>query len=291
MIENHLVELYSHLPNAELLRIQKLLKIILRNNLDRVRLGRVIKDSYERLGRPFDNLEQSGLSETFFKVLSSFGSVSGECLDPAEHSALKKSPYTIWPDEQRCVISGEALDLLAADQRFRKMNFLYGELARMPVRERRAWARWLGLECRVRSEKERCHRLYAYIAEVRSQSQSSATDVDFPEYLDEVFPDNPMLSPVAWFYRGVLPLYQCLQDAERRLTSRKHKLTAAVVIELFRTGQIVARSEAPEFGERSRYRLVTTRETLTGSAGAIGGESPARRYAEAESSHRQEVLF
>ncbi|MCR9143624.1 MAG: hypothetical protein NXI24_15355 [bacterium] len=273
MIETCLSELYSVLPDAELRRIQKTLKIIVSRGLDAERLRRVVREGYSRLGQPFEVLERQGISETFLKLLDRFGVLSADQMSETEKADLQKNPYTIWPDERHCVLSGEALELLAQESLFRKRNYLYGEVTRLPVKERRAWFRWLGLDCPVRSEKDRCHQIYLHLAEERRRlSESSRPTLrpkDLPEFLDEIFPNDPLKSPLAWFYREILPLYQALADAEKQLRSlrpgsreyraRERKLD---VIEAFKSGALIARADAPAFGEATRYRLVWTREAI-----------------------------
>ena len=285
MIETCLSELYSVLPDAELRRIQKTLKIIVSRGLDRERLRRVVREGYSRLGQPFEVLERQGIGETFLKLLDRFGVLSTDQMSDAEKADLLKNPYTIWPDERHCVLSGEALELLAQESIFRKRNYLYGELTRLSVKERRAWYRWLGLECSVRSEKDRCHQIYLHLAGERRRSDAppAPREQEFPEFLDQIFPNDPLKSPVAWFYRDILPLYQALADAEKQLKAlqpgtrgyrdRKLKLD---VIDAFKRGALIARAEPPVFGEATRYRLMWTREAIpatSASRKAAGRES------------------
>lgn len=306
MIETCLSELYSVLPDAELRRIQKTLKIIVSRGLDPERLRRVVREGYGRLGQPFEVLERQGIGEAFLKLLDHFGVLSADQITEAEQADLQKNPYTIWPDERHCVLSGEALELLAQESIFRKRNYLYGELSRLSVKERRAWFRWLGLDCSVRSEKDRCHQIYLHLAEERRQAHRPQTPkrTDLPEFLDEVFTNDPLKTPVAWYYREILPLYQALADAEKQLKAlrpgsreyrnRELKLD---IIEYFKRGVLIARAEPPEFGEATRYRLLWTRETIPSRTDSTNradstpedfpGILPARRTEQA----RQEVLF
>ncbi len=302
MIETCLSELYSVLPDAELRRIQKTLKIIVSRGLDRDRLRRVVREGYSRLGQPFEVLERQGIGETFLKLLDRFGVLPADQMSDAEKADLLKNPYTIWPDERHCVLSGEALELLAQESIFRKRNYLYGELTRLSVKERRAWYRWLGLECSVRSEKDRCHQIYLHLAGERRRSDAppAPREREFPEFLDQVFPNDPLKSPVAWFYRDILPLYQALADAEKQLKAlqpgtrgyrdRKLKLD---VIDAFKSGALIARAVPPVFGEATRYRLMWTREAIPAAAGRESApeELPPILAARRQGEARQEVLF
>ena len=278
MIESRLAEIYSRLPASELLRIQKTLKVILRAGFDARKQSRLIRESYRRLGRPLDVLEDLGLSASFEKLLAGFGVLSATQMSGEEQAELGRNPYTVWPREDVCMVSTEALEFLAEDSGVRRENYLYIELLRMPVPERRAWSRWLRLNCPVRSEKERTHRLYKHLGELRAGGQESVPE-QLPAYLDEVFPDDPARSQLAWFYRDVLPLYRCLAEEEKKLSARSLK---ARVTRLLKQGRIIARAESPEFGERARYRLVATREQRL-------RRLPARETLDVD--QRQEVLF
>ncbi len=308
MIETCLAELYSALPKAEVLRIQKTLKVIIGRELDPERLRRALNEAYSRLGSPFEVLERRGLLPAFDRLLDHFGVLSTAQLDADEQESLRQNPYTVWPDESRCVLCGEALELLARESGFRKRNYLYGELTRLPVKERRAWFQWLGLECSVRSEKDRGHQIYLHLAEERRRHSGSSTRADqalqstkLPEYLDEVFADDPQKTPVAWFYRDILPLYQSLADAEKQLKmlrpgakGYRARNAQLALIELFKYGHVIARATYPEFGDATRYRLLWTRESVATASDRpqeqerqLSKKLPTRR----EPTARQEVLF
>ncbi|MEQ9365711.1 MAG: hypothetical protein RIF32_15815 [Leptospirales bacterium] len=310
MIETCLSELYSVLPDAEVRRIQKTLKIIVSRGLDSERLRRVVREGYSRLGQPFEVLERQGLSDAFLKLLDRFGVLSADQMSDEEKADLQKNPYTIWPDDRHCLLSGEALELIAQESVFRKRNYLYGEVSRLAVKERRAWFRWLDLDCAVRSEKDRCHQIYLHLAEERRRPDGRRLlqNKNLPEFLDQVFPNDPLKTPVAWFYREILPLYQALADAEKQLKAlrpgsrefreREEKLD---IIEAFKFGALIARAEPPAFGEATRYRLMWTREAIPDQTTAktkaeLANANKADRLPEIVSNRRsnearQEVLF
>lgn len=270
MIETCLAELYSALPAAETLRIQKTLKVIIGRELDPERLRRALNEAYDRLGSPLEVLERRGLSSAFHRLLDHFGVLNTAQINAQDQASLRQNPYVCWPNESHCVLCGEALELLARESGFRKRNYLYGELTRLPVKERRAWFQWLGLECSVRSEKDRGHQIYLHLAEERRRQSGSSKRADaalqsakLPEFLDEAFADDPQKTPVAWFYRDILPLYQALADAEKQLralrpgTKGYRARTAQLdLIEFFKYGHVIARATNPEFGEATRYRLL-----------------------------------
>lgn len=282
MIETQLADLFALLPVVESRRIQKSLKIILTSGLDRDRLRRLIRAAYVRLGNPGEVIERLGVAPVFTRLLESFGVLSDDRMSAQERTELQRIPYTVWPEENVCLLSGEALELLAGESTYRNQNYLCMELVRMSARERRAWAQWLGLECSVRSEQERSHRLYAHLAIQREKTGPLST-AGLPQYLDEVFPDDPVRSPVAWFYRDVLPLYHCLRELENLLDPRCTAQETLRVLRLLKSGHVVVHAVAPAFGEKTRYKLVATRET----APAL----PANAATVLDDAHRQEMLF
>ena len=278
----YLAENFDKLPKSELRRIQKLLKVILQHNASRESLKKNPAVLFKNMGRPTEILQN--MSEfsrlTFFRLIDSFGVLTLEQLTEAEKEALQANPFTIWPSDTTCVVSGEALNLFSNVPEIRKGGYLFSYLGSLSAQEKRAWSGWLGLSNQIRSEKERTQKLYAYLARIRCNNPASkaspaagqlhpmAAEYDIcgdahsllaeVSYLDQVFEDNPARNPVAWFYRGVLPLYHSLEDAEKKwesLSSLERRLLLSL-----KSGQLIIQKESPNFGEKERYKLKETRE-------------------------------
>ncbi|MCB1321275.1 MAG: hypothetical protein KDK34_13535 [Leptospiraceae bacterium] len=288
----YLSEVYHDLPSSELLRIQKNLKIILRNQDSPDSLKYYIRQSYQRAGRPLDVLDRSGLKASFFRLVESFGVLHADQMDAALKSELLRNPYTIWTDECNCHASAEALDLLYQDIRFKKEDFLLGFLARIGARERREWMQWWQMNAVVSSERDRIYKLYTHLAILRSADlslfQEDVVDIDLPEYLNDVFADDPRETPVAWYYREVLPLYHSLRETEEQHSAGLNGVQKRV-LNMLKTGRAFVRAEKPTFGEKTRYRLIVSRERVAALVPAAPVVANENNPAVSES--RQEVLF
>lgn len=303
-MEPCLADIFCELPPAELLRLQKSLRVILHPGAGRERIKAALREAYRRLPAPSECTASESGRSAFDRLLENFGALDASALSQAERAELQKHPYTVWPDESRtrCYLSGNALERLLQDGELRKAGFLLHALFRLPVRERRAWRRWLqspDLAARGGSERELSIRLYQRLGELRRQERRAASamgeaapalteQIELPEFLDQVFPDDPHATPLAWFYRDILPLYQCLAETESLLARKvsREKREARLqrqIIALLKSGRIVLRPNTPEFGEPLRYHLVRTREALPHTEIAALSRS--------ESAERQEVLF
>ncbi len=296
-----LADVHSSLPAAELLRIQKNLKLILGvGPVARDKARQAIRQAYARLGQPWITLERLDCLDAFDRLLEAFGILEVDPLDSRLRAQLARNPFVVWLDDRRCTICSEALDGLLGDPIYRKRNYALFALFRLSARERRAWARWLGLNetsSSSLSERDRSLQLYRGLAEMRQNEHNEAPRIDNePVYLDEVFADDPNQNPVAWYYRDVLPLYRCLMEAEQQLNAvpsaarDERHLRAAHIIADLKCGRLAIAEEPAEFGQPVRRRLVRTLEksgaAMTGSPGVIapGSEIDANRA-------RQEVLF
>ena len=274
----YLADAFQELPETELRRIQKNLKIILSPGVSQERLKRTIRASYERAGSPLEVLIRLGLRENLDLLLECFGVVQAPVGSPARADLLR-NPYTLWPREDICCLSGEAIDLLCSDPAFRKEDYLLSQISRLGARERKAWERWLGIMETARSERERILRLYRFLGERRSKSPALDTN-RVPGTLRDVFSDELVAHPMAWFYRDVLPFYDCLREEEERALSDRD-FAKLEMIEHFKYGRVFLRARPLVLGERTRYSIVVARERGLAAASV----------APAVSGERQEVLF
>jgi len=262
-----LADHFDRLPSAELQRLQKQLRIILKNTADRDRLRSSIARAYSNLGKPFDLFKKGSL----IKILDSFGRMKKEQMTAEEEKNLRAHPYTVWPDDSHCVISMEALEVLSSEAQIKKEGFLFAHIFALPSREKKAFARWLEIE-EAASDRQKARQIYTRIAEKRSDMALVEENVDFSSSIHEellrnieenpdlasCFPDDPSSCPVAWFYRGVLPFYDCLSQMEKQ--TDKLTLEQKHTIALFKEGQVFIYSEPPEFGQPLRWKLRLTRE-------------------------------
>ncbi len=273
-----LSECFQNLPQPEIRRLQKVLKVILRHTSSGELLRKTLDGLYRNMGRPselLENMEQKS-RDALLKLLDSYGVLTADQLTEDEVEQLRNSPFTIWMSEKICVAAGEALGLFAEDQYFRARGFLFAHMKYLPGKEMKAWGKWLGLGDGMRREKDRARNLYNHLGELsyadtrRAQDEASTlasakedSNDDIPEYLEDVFPNDPLTCPVAWYYRDVLPLYESMARAENAPIAADNE-QAARLIQDIKQGRVVVRQEAAEFGQPARNRLVRTRENIAG---------------------------
>jgi len=278
----YLSECFHELPAGQLKRIQILLRIILRSHSGRDKLKRTLRSVFQELGRPLELLNSMRLETrlAFLKLLENFGTLAGMRLSSGEKEALLELPFVLRLENGTYVIYGEALEYFASDSYFRNQGYLFSHVKNLGLREKRAWLCWLnGDEARPEYAAAGVKSLYRRLAVARFEksppgNEESAEEL-FPDseapdrtlYMDEIFPNDPMETPVAWFYRGVLPLYDALSDAEKAIHREsllpKPGKRAREVIRLLKTGDLIARRVAAEFGKPERYALIPSRENIS----------------------------
>ena len=162
----YLSECFEQLASDEIKRLQKLLKVILRNATGRAGLKRTLANLYRSLGAPSDVLDrmEPGARDVFLKLLKNFGFLPAERLTEEEKQHLQKNPYTLWLDERICTVSGEARDQIAHDPRFRGLDFLFVHLRNLPPKEKKAWAGWLGVDNYSCTDRDRAGKIYSHLA-------------------------------------------------------------------------------------------------------------------------------
>jgi len=249
-----------NLPRAELYRLQKYLGIILSNVSQSARLRQVILSVYRQMGNPFEYLVQNGRGEssarTMHRLLESFGALSVSHLNQDEIDHLKENPYTVWPDEETCLVAEEALDIFPSSTHTEKTAYLFAYLRCISPREKKAWSRWLSIPDAGNTDRKRNRILYATLADRRMQYSCAAETHSFPDYIEEVFPDDLSKCPVAWFYRDVIPFYDALERTERIALNEQQQL----VLLYLKIGKLIIVEERSEFGKQGRHRLLFTKE-------------------------------
>ncbi|MBL8020557.1 MAG: hypothetical protein JNM27_12885 [Leptospirales bacterium] len=233
-------------------RLERRLGIILRRPEGSQQIRKSLHRIFQQLeARIRAELEAGAIWQ---RVLEAFAVLPEDRLTQEEGTALKKHPLTFYPEGHVCLISGEALEVLSRMDCVKQRNFLFAELFRLSSSERKSYGKWLGL-----TGLPTALDLYAAIARARGADSSGFESV--PEHvLHEVFPED-VFGPMLWYYKGVLPLYECLHMMETQtLTPDQSR-----ILQAFRLGYLVARPMPVEFGEPQRYRAERTREKSAGT--------------------------
>lgn len=265
----YLSNVYRQLPLEERRRQQRLLRTILSVDMERPMIRQQIRSSYLNLGSVAEVLRSRGLEASFQRLLRSFCMLEGRRVSSQERASLQRNPYTIWFDRERCLLSGEAMELLQEQSYLPDEDdedYLLMALAKLNAAESKAWSRWLGLDEAMPSLKERRVRLYwelvrgRCLAKDEGQRAFAALSKRFPFPLEDIFPNNPHISPMAWFYRGILPLYHCLREIESNRVEMEKDGCRANLARLFKAGYVTARPAPPVVGEQLRWLVYPTWE-------------------------------
>jgi hypothetical protein len=245
------------LPKSELSRLQRYLGIILMNPTQGHRLRQVLLSVYRQMGDPFEYLNANGKDPcTMHRLLESFGVLTISYMNETEIRFLKENPYTVWPNDETCMVVEEALDIFPIGFCRENQDYLFSYIRSISPREKKSWSRWLQISDPGRAERKRNRILYARLAGLRSAREQYPRASDVPEYLEDVFPDDLSRYPIAWFYRDVIPFYDSLERTEKiDLTAHQRS-----ILENLKIGKLAIHEEPPEFGKKSLHRLFVTRE-------------------------------
>lgn len=254
-----LLDNLSDLPEDEISRLQMKLGIILKNHSQKHSIQKTLKNLYIRKGNPIHYLNKKHpVGEQFIlKLMDSYCILPADKMQPEEKEFFQNNPYTVWPNPATCMLSEEALEFFS-DAPELPRNYLLFYINDLGPREKTSWMKWIGLDQVTDSDIRKNRNLFFHLIQLNSQ-QPDLTARDIPEHLEDVFPDDPSLYPAAWFYRGVLPLYDSLQKTE---SSAKLSDLQKYILNLIRFGKVLVVREKAEFGKLSQHRLVLSREKL-----------------------------
>ncbi|MCB1172295.1 MAG: hypothetical protein KDK39_01960 [Leptospiraceae bacterium] len=255
-----LSEVFQHLDESEQRRLQRRLGCILGRGSAQARLRDSVESRLQQLGSIsaiFADLELSDLLE---QALRGYGTIPLDDLEPWQFENLFINPAVLFLDAGVAIIYAEALLLLQAEESESAAPGLLRHLSRLKTREKHALKNWLGLHQADKGGSYLASRMYINMAARQHNCQKPA---ETPRYLDEIWPDNPAQNRIAWFYRGILPLYQCLREEEQRiLDSDKDPMGKLARILAFKQGQWICKPQKAEPDQPVRYRIYETRETL-----------------------------
>lgn len=248
MVLTYLSSFFDRLPHAEVVRLQKCLSLLIRNTQNRPSLKKSLTKIYkEKLS------SMTEIPQVLVKLMENFGMISKADLSETEKSELQKSPFVMWPDENVCVLCREFFDTLAETFKYKKLNYFLLHLVTLPNAEKRSLGRWLGLN--ETSASQLTESIYLSVASKRLSLYELPTPTF--RYLHEIFPNDIQNNSVAWFYKGVLPLYEAMRRASLADTTTDSQRK---ILELFRLGYLVVERETQAFGQPVTYRIVETRE-------------------------------
>lgn len=256
----YLSEIYSQLPIEEKKRIQKRSGTILGSDHNPEKLRKIIIGSLRSgpsLKELFEYYDFKSLSN---KIVSAAGVIQSDEI-PADHfERLKLLPHFIFPAKGSCFLSAEAFELYLEGFDKNSNKTLFETLLKLSPRERNAFCRWLQISKNKNSGRYQSNKLYRKLL-FSNRPDVNKIQISEHLYLDQIWPNDPNQTQLAWFYRDVLPFYQCLLEEEQRIMqcpgTQGRKLD---IIHAFKFGQLVIEQMPPVYEHETRYKVHSVME-------------------------------
>lgn len=243
-------ECFQNLAIEERTRLERRLGIILRRVEERHQIRKTLRNIFESMEVRLRAEFEAGAIWT--GLLDHFCILPQDRMTGEAAEALKKHPLTFWPESHICTMSAEAMEVVGRMDCVRESRSILSELLRMGTPDKRALSRWLGLDAPASALD-----LYSLIGQTRGSESPDFSEFNH-RYLTDLFPEDAMA--LLWFYRGVLPLYECLRLAETENIQAEQKKC----LEGFRLGYLIAEPLPVEFGQTQKFKIVCTREKNAG---------------------------
>lgn len=147
-------------------------------------------------------------------ILTQFGDAT---LDetPEEYANLHKLPYVIEWKKNHFMIPYEVLDFLSQEKIFREQNYLFSLLPLLHIKERKEWARWIGIDFEKEFEKDINREILfnCRLLQKPFQGKSYVNETEF--FLTQVWPVGKN-EIVDWFYKKLTSFYFTMNELSKK---------------------------------------------------------------------------
>ncbi len=187
-------------------------------------------------------------------ILSQFGDiVTGEA--PGEFTDFRNIPYILEWSPNVYMVPREVLDFLGQERVFKDQNYLFALLPSLPVKEKKAWIKWLATDYEGNSEKDLNHEIYKELRLLQKPYMGKSLIQETSFSLSKIWKpgDNKI---VDWFYKGLTPFYFAMQELSQTLKDP----FLLHVVEMIKSGKYILKKEPDKFREKENYKLVLTVE-------------------------------
>lgn len=244
------------LSEEECKRLQVSLKVILRDQGKSERLKRTIISLLSNVQKS----ETTTDNDAILTLLDHCGTIHADQLTDEQRIALRRSPFTVWPQPGVVQLSGEAFDLFKEEPAFANLNYLFARVVKTPSTELQAWARWLARRSDSDSFPSRKSRFFDSLIRIRSQHFHETETVSVKAYenrnlYDILSPEE--YEPMSWFRKGVVSLYRALDEIDRNIhegAPLQNFLNAML------TGKLVPVAQPLKLNQPVQYKVQATRE-------------------------------
>jgi hypothetical protein len=249
----------SAFEKGTLRNLEKHLGIILSENQSHLQQHLMIRRTLQQLGGSVDIL--SGLSRqellSFIFVLTQFGDTT-RLETPAEYLLLESIPFVVQWRKGHYMIPLEILEYLSHERIFRDQGYLFALIPSLPMREKKSWIRWIGVDFEKGGDRDLNFEIYFQCRLLQKPFLGKSLVQESEIELEQIWPQGKN-EYIDWFYKGLSTFYYSMEEM-----SKKEKDPFLLhVIELIRAGKFVLKRLADVYGEETRYSLVSTVEGNT----------------------------
>ncbi|TGN20910.1 hypothetical protein [Leptospira idonii] len=238
---------------------EKQLGIILSENQPHLQQHLMIRRALQHLGGSVSVL--SGLSRqellSFIFVLTQFGdTIRSET--PAEYMQVEAIPYVVQWQKGHYMIPLEILEYLAHERIFRDQGYLFALIPALPIKEKKAWIRWMGVDFEKGGDRDLNFEIYFQCRLLQKPFLGKSLVQESEIELNQIWPygKNEYLD---WFYKGLSCFYYSMEE----MSKREKDPFLLHVIELIKAGKFILKKLPDVYGKETSYSLVSTVEGNT----------------------------
>ncbi|MCZ8157568.1 MAG: hypothetical protein O9264_15705 [Leptospira sp.] len=244
---------------GSLRNLEKQLGIILSPNQTHLQQHLMIRRTLQQFGGSVGIL--SGLSRqellSFIFVLTQFGDTT-RAETPAEYLLLESIPFVVQWKKGHYMIPLEILEYLSHERIFRDQGYLFALIPTLPVREKKSWIRWIGVDFEKGGDRDLNFEIYFQCRLLQKPFLGKSLVQESEIELDQIWPMGKN-EYIDWFYKGLSTFYYAMEE----MSKKERDPFLLHIIELIRSGKFILRKLPEIFGEDVRYSLVSTVEGNT----------------------------
>ncbi len=239
--------------------LERALGMILSENQPRLQQGLMLKRALQSLGgsaEVFSHLSRQELLSFIF-LLTQFGDTT-RSETPPEYLQVENVPFVIQWKNGHYMIPLEVLDFLSHEKIFKDQSYLFALIPSLPLKEKKAWIRWMGVDFEKGGDRDLNFELYFQCRLLQKPFHGKSLVQETEIRLEKIWPQgkNEYLD---WFYKGLTPFYYAVEEM-----GKKEKDPFLVhCIELIKAGKFILKKVAEPYGKPTEYLLVSTVEGNT----------------------------
>ena len=194
---------------------------------------------------------------SFIFILTQFCDITS-METPKEYVNFANNPYVINWAEGCFMVPLEVLEYLSREKIFREQNYLFALLPLMPLKEKKEWVKWIGVDYQGEYEKDLNYEIYYNLRPLQKAFQGKSLLTETEVELEKIWPKNKS-EIVDWFYKGFTSFYYCMHE----LSKVEKDPFILHVLEIIKAGKYVLLKEYDRYSGEEKFKLVETIEGNT----------------------------